>query len=105
MHYAVIWKYLYGSIKMIYIQPMSIVSVRLNSRPAEQSVIDLAVCYFIVNILLVLAGGCLISVTDELDYLSAMSAVIAALMNIGRAAATSGRPRITPLFQTLANGS
>ncbi len=62
---------------------MSIVSVRLNGRPVEQSVIDLAVCYFIVNILLVLAGGCLISVTDELDYLSAMSAVIAALMNIG----------------------
>jgi trk system potassium uptake protein TrkH len=83
VHYAVIWKYLYGSIKKIYIQPMSIVSVRLNGRPVEQSVIDLAVCYFIVNIVLVLAGGCLISVTDELDYLSAMSAVIAALMNIG----------------------
>ena len=83
VHYAVIWKYLYGSIKKIYIQPMSIVSVRLNGRPVEQSVIDLAVCYFIVNILLVLAGGCLISVSDELDYLSAMSAVIAALMNIG----------------------
>jgi trk system potassium uptake protein TrkH len=83
VHYAVIWKYLYGSIKKIYIQPMSIVSVRLNGRPVEQSVIDLAVCYFIVNILLVLAGGCLISISDELDYLSAMSAVIAALMNIG----------------------
>jgi trk system potassium uptake protein TrkH len=83
VHYAVIWKYLYGAIKKIYIQPMSIVSVRVNGRPVEQSVIDLAVCYFIVNILLVLAGGCLISVTDELDYLSAMSAVIAALMNIG----------------------
>ncbi|MBT8345913.1 MAG: TrkH family potassium uptake protein [Desulfofustis sp.] len=83
VHYAVIWKFLYGSIKKIYIQPMSIVSVRLNGRAVEQSVIDLAVCYFIVNILLVLAGGCLISVSDELDYLSAMSAVIAALMNIG----------------------
>jgi trk system potassium uptake protein TrkH len=83
VHYAIIWKYLYGSIKKIYIQPMSIVSVRLNGRPVEQSVIDLAVCYFIVNILLVLAGGCLISISDELDYLSAMSAVIAALMNIG----------------------
>ena len=83
VHYAVIWKYLYGSSKKKYIQPMSIVSVRLNGRPVEQSVIDLAVCYFIVNILLVLAGGCLISVSDELDYVSAMSAVIAALMNIG----------------------
>lgn len=83
VHYAIIWKYLYGSIKRIYIQPMSIVSVRLNGRPVEQSVIDLAVCYFIVNILMVLVGGCIMTVSDELDYLSAMSAVIAALMNIG----------------------
>ena len=83
MHYAVIWKYLCGSIKKIYIQPISIVTVRLNGKPVEQNVIDLAVCYFIVNILLVLAGGCLMVVSDELDYLSAMSAVIASLMNIG----------------------
>ena len=83
VHYTVIWKYLYGSIKKIYIQPMSIVSVRLNGRQVEQSVIDLAVCYFIVNILLVLFGGCVMAVSDGLDYLSAMSAVIAALMNIG----------------------
>ncbi len=83
VHYAVIWKYLYGSIKKIYIQPMSIVSVRLNGRPVEQSVIDLAVCYFIVNILLVLFGGCVMAVWDGLDPLSAMSAVISALMNIG----------------------
>ena len=83
VHYAIIWKYLCGSIKKIYIQPMSIVTVRLNGKPVEQNVIDLAVCYFIVNILLVLAGGCIMAVSDELDYLSAMSAVIASLMNIG----------------------
>ena len=62
---------------------MSIVTVRLNGKPVEQNVIELAVCYFIVNILLVLAGGCIMVLSDELDYLSAMSAVIASLMNIG----------------------
>ena len=83
VHYAVIWKHLYGSIKRIYIQPMAVVSVRLNGKPVQQNVIDLAVCYFIVNILLVLFGGCVMVVSDNLDYLSAMSAVISSLMNIG----------------------
>ncbi|MEJ2056620.1 MAG: TrkH family potassium uptake protein [Desulfofustis sp.] len=83
VHYAVIWKYLYGTIKRIYLQPMSVVTVKLNGRPVEQAVIDLAVCYFIINILLVLFGGCVMTLSDDIDYLSAMSAVIAALMNIG----------------------
>ncbi len=83
VHYTIICKYMYSSIKRIYIQPMSVVIVRLNGKPVQQSVIDLAVCYFIVNILLVLFGGCVMTVSDDLDYLSAMSAVIAALMNIG----------------------
>jgi len=83
VHYAIIWKYLYGSVKRIYLQPMSVISVRLNGRPVEQGVIDLAVCYFIVNILLVLFGGCVLVLSDNIDYLSAMSATISALMNIG----------------------
>mgnify|MGYP000559032628 FL=1 len=60
-----------------------IVSVRLNGRPVEQSVIDLAVCYFIVNIFLILGGGCFMVLVDQMDYLTAMSSVIATLMNIG----------------------
>jgi len=83
VHYAVIWKYLYASIKRIYLQPMSVVTVKLNDKPVEQAVIDLAVCYFIINSLLVLFGGCVMTISDDLDYLSAMSAVIASLMNIG----------------------
>ncbi len=83
VHYAIICKYMYGSIKRIFIQPMSVVSVRLNDRPVQQSVIDLAVCYFIVNIFLVLGGGCVMVLSDPMDYLTAMSSVIAALMNIG----------------------
>jgi len=83
VHYVVIWKYLCGSIKRIYLQPMSLVTVKLNGKPVEQAVIDLAVCYFIINILLVLFGGCVMAISDDLDYLSALGAVIASLMNIG----------------------
>ncbi|WP_419174155.1 TrkH family potassium uptake protein [Desulfosediminicola sp.] len=83
VHYALIFKYMYATMRRIYVQPMTVNSVRLNGRPVEAGVIDLAVCYFIVNILLVLGGGCLVVLFDPVDYLSAMSAVIASLMNIG----------------------
>jgi len=83
VHFAIIWKYMYGSIKRIFLQPMTVVSVRLNGKPVSQGVIDLAVCYFIVNIMLVLFGGCVMVVSDDIDYVTAMSSVISALMNIG----------------------
>ncbi|MBE0585310.1 MAG: TrkH family potassium uptake protein, partial [Desulfofustis sp.] len=83
VHYVIICKYLYGAIKKIYIQPLSVLSVRLNGRPVERIVIDLAVCYFVVNIFMVLLGGCVMVLSDRLDYLSAMSTVISSLMNIG----------------------
>jgi len=83
VHYAVICKYLYAAIRKIYIQPLSIVSIRLDGRPVHQTVIDLAICYFIINIFMVLVGGCVMVVSDNMDYLTAMSSVIAALMNIG----------------------
>ncbi len=83
VHYVIICKYIYAAIKKIYIQPLSVISIRLNRRPVDQAVIDLAICYFIVNIFMVLAGGCVMVLSDDMDYLSAMSSVIAALMNIG----------------------
>jgi len=83
VHYVIIFKYMYGAVKKIFLQPMSIMSVRLNGRQIDSSIIDLAVCYFIVNILLVLGGGCLMVVSDDMDYLTAMSSIIATLMNIG----------------------
>jgi trk system potassium uptake protein TrkH len=43
--------------KKIFFQPMSVISVRLNQRPVDDSIIDLSVCYFIVNIFMVLAAG------------------------------------------------
>jgi trk system potassium uptake protein TrkH len=62
---------------------MAVVSVRMNQRPVEGQIIDLAMCYFIVNIFLVLGGGCFMVLVDQMDYLTGMSSVIATLMNIG----------------------
>jgi len=83
VHYVIIWKYGVATIKRIFFQPMAVVSVRMNRRPVDPQIIDLAVCYFIVNIFLVLAGGCFMVLVDDLDYVTAMSSVIATLMNIG----------------------
>ncbi len=83
VHYVLICKYMYATIRKIFIQPMSVYSIRLNGKPVEAGVIDLAVCYFIVNILLTLVGACVVSLLDPVDYLTAFSTVIATLMNIG----------------------
>jgi trk system potassium uptake protein TrkH len=74
---------MYAAIKKIFLQPMAVVSIRLNQRPVDSSIVDLAICYFIVNIFMVLAGGCFMVLVDDMDYLTAMSSVIATLMNIG----------------------
>jgi trk system potassium uptake protein TrkH len=62
---------------------MAVVSVRLNGRPVDSPIIDLAICYFIVNIFMVFLGGCFMVLVDSMDYVTGMSSVIAALMNIG----------------------
>jgi trk system potassium uptake protein TrkH len=83
IHYAIIWKFMVGAIKKIFFQPLAVLSVRINDGPVDQSIIYLAVCYFIVNIFLVLGGGCFMVLVDDMDYVTAMSSVIATLMNIG----------------------
>jgi trk system potassium uptake protein TrkH len=83
VHYVIICKFMYASIRKIFFQPMAVISVRLNQRSVESSIIDLAICYFIVNIFMVLLGGCFMVLVDSMDYVTAMSSVIAALMNIG----------------------
>jgi len=82
VHYVIIWKYMVASIKKIFLQPMSVVTVRLNRRPIDRLIIDLAICYFIINIFLVLVGGCFMVLVDDMDYVTGMSSVIASLMNI-----------------------
>lgn len=83
VHYILICKFGAAAIKKIFFQPMSVISVRLNKRPVDDHIIYLAVCYFIVNIFLILGGGCFMTLVDDMDYLTAMSSVIATLMNIG----------------------
>ena len=83
VHYVVILKYMYSSVKRIYLQPMSVSALRINGRPVDASIIDLAVCYFIVNIFLILIGACVMVLLEDIDYLTAMSSIIATLMNIG----------------------
>ncbi|HIE92823.1 MAG TPA: TrkH family potassium uptake protein [Acidobacteria bacterium] len=83
VHYVIIWKYGLAAIKKIFFQPLAVVSVRLNGQPISQQVIALAVCYFIVNIFLVIGGACAMVLIDDMDMQSAMSSVVAALMNIG----------------------
>lgn len=83
VHYILIWKFGVAVIKRIYFNPISVVSVRLNQRPVDDQVAHLAFCYFIVNIFLILGGGCVMSLSDNMDVTTAMSSVIATLMNIG----------------------
>jgi trk system potassium uptake protein TrkH len=83
VHYVIICKFMVAAIKKIFFQPLAVMSVRINGQPVERMVIYLAVCYFIVNIFLVLAGGCLMVLVDDMDYTTGMSSVIATLMNIG----------------------
>ena len=90
VHYVVIWKFMVAAIKKIFFQPMAVSSIRLNQRPVDPQIIDLAVCYFIVNIFLVLGGGCFMVLVDDMDYVTGMSSVIATLMNIGPGFGTIG---------------
>jgi len=90
VHYVVIWKFMVAAIKKIFIQPMAVSSIKLNQRPIDPQIIDLAVCYFIVNIFLILGGGCFMVLVDDMDYVTGMSSVIATLMNIGPGFGTIG---------------
>ncbi|MCP3871591.1 MAG: TrkH family potassium uptake protein [Desulfobacteraceae bacterium] len=83
VHYVLICKFGVATIKRIFFSPMSVITVRLNQRQVDRQIIDLAICYFIVNIFLILGGGCVMTLTDDMDFPSAMSSVIATLMNIG----------------------
>jgi trk system potassium uptake protein TrkH len=83
VHYVLIWKFGVVAIKRIFFRPMAVSSIRMDQRPVDDAIVDLAVCYFIVNIFLVLGGGCFMVLSDDMDYLTAMSSVIATLMNIG----------------------
>jgi len=83
VHYVIICKFMASAVKKIFFQPLSIVSVRLNGQRIDQMVINLALCYFVVNVFMVFGGSFVMTLTDNMDIQTAMSSVIATLMNIG----------------------
>lgn len=83
VHYVLIFKYMYSTVRRVFLQPMSVSSIRLNGKPVDASVVDLAICYFVVNIVLVFFGGMVLVLVDNVDVVTGMSAVVASLMNIG----------------------
>ena len=82
-HFVIIWKFTVATIRKNYLQPLSAQSVRMDGQRLDPSIIGLAVIFFMANIFFVLGGGMLMSLTDEIDVTTAMSSVIATLMNIG----------------------
>ncbi len=83
IHYVLIGKFMVGAVKKMFFQPLAIVSVRVNGRRVDDAAIYLALCYFIVNVVMILLGGIVLTSIDEVDVWTAVSAVISSLMNIG----------------------
>ena len=83
VHYVLLTKFIVGHVRKVYFQPLAVVSVRLNEERIDNAAVYVAICYFAVNIFLVLGGGVVMSLLDDMDVTSAMSSVIASLMNIG----------------------
>lgn len=83
IHFVLICKFMVLAIKRIFLQPLTVQAIKINRQPVDSAIVDLAICYFIVNIFMVFAGGCFMVLVDDMDYLTGMSSVIATLMNIG----------------------
>ncbi|MDP6488168.1 MAG: potassium transporter TrkG, partial [SAR324 cluster bacterium] len=67
----------------MFFQPRTILPIHLNHRVIDSSAINLSICYFIANIFLLFVGAAVMVLVDSMDYQTAMSSVISALMNIG----------------------
>ena len=83
VHYVLIYKFMVAAVKKMFFQPLALLSVRLDGERVGQAVINLALCYFVANIFLVLIGSCVMSILEGMDIHSAMSSVISSLMNVG----------------------
>lgn len=83
VHFVIIWKHMVTSVKKMFFQPRTILPIHLNHRAIDSSAINLSICYFIANILLLFVGAAVMVLVDSMDYQTAMSSVISALMNIG----------------------
>jgi trk system potassium uptake protein TrkH len=83
IHYVLIWKFMVIAVRQIFLKSFVVKVIKVNTQPVDSTIVNLAICYFIVNIFMVLAGGCFMVLVDDMDYLTGMSSVIATLMNIG----------------------
>ncbi len=83
VHFVIIWKHMVTSVKKMFFQPRTILPIHLNHRAIDSSAINLSICYFIANIILLFVGAAVMVLVDSMDYQTAMSSVISALMNIG----------------------
>ena len=83
VHFVIIWKYMISSVKKMFFQPRTILPIRLNQRVVDIFAINLTICYFIANVFIVFIGASIMVILDSMDFHSAMSSVISALMNIG----------------------
>jgi len=83
VYFIIIIKFIHTFIRKNFSQPLAVTSIRINQKKIDNSVISFAICFFIINIFMVLLGGCVMALTDNMDYVTAMSSVIATLMNIG----------------------
>jgi len=90
VYFVIIIKFIYAFTRKNFSQPLTVTSIRINQKQVDISIINFAVCYFIINIFMVLLGGCFMALVDHMDYVTAMSSVIATLMNIGPGFAAVG---------------
>ncbi len=83
VYFVIVIKFIHAFTRKNFSQPLTVTSIRINQKPVDSMIISYAVCFFIINIIMVLFGGCFMVLTDNMDYVTAMSSVIATLMNIG----------------------
>ena len=83
VHYVILWKQLKHELTKFFVHPGFIRSIRLSGQKLDERLIQIAFAYFVLNILLVLAGSCLMGMLNEIDFETAISSTISALMNIG----------------------
>ncbi|GIS37386.1 MAG: hypothetical protein Ct9H90mP9_4160 [Pseudomonadota bacterium] len=79
----ILWKQLKHELTKFFVHPGFIRSIRLSGQKLDERLIQIAFAYFFLNILLVLAGACVMGMLNDIDFETAISSTISALMNIG----------------------
>jgi trk system potassium uptake protein TrkH len=83
VYFVIVIKLIQNFARKNFCQPLAVTTIRINQKQVDNSMINFAICFFIINIFMVLVGGCFMVLFDNMNYTTAMSSVIATLMNIG----------------------